>query len=594
MSDHVLSHSESEQQAPPSAKRKGKKQNLPRQKFRLADIRVSTLLQWVLALFMVLLAGLGGLGGYFLWSNTQAVHELQQRDQRAQLVSRIGLDMMAARVSLLSSARYEREAENDPSLRAKAREALAHAQAKIEAARKDIAAFRAQIDNMTTERREGTRVIAAFQPYIDDAIEPMVDALQNSDYSTFYFVASEFGVARAQAFEKAVEDFNQQQLSLRAEFFDEADKALQRALIALGIALLAGFVLTVVIRVFFGRTVVRPLVQAGQHFDRIANGDLTQRVHVGSRNEIGALYAALRRMQDSLTRTVSVVRQGVDEINLGSREIFVGNTDLSQRTEQQAAALQETAASMEELASTVKQNSDNAVEADRLAKTASQIAVQGGDAVNAVVATMNEIATGSRQMAEIVNVIDGIAFQTNILALNAAVEAARAGEQGKGFAVVAGEVRSLAQRSAQAAKEIKQLIEASQAQVVAGARQARQAGDVMSEVVSSVESVTTIMAEISSASNEQTDGIIQVNRAVSEMDGVTQQNAALVEQAAAAAGSLQLQAERLAEAVSVFKINGMTVLDAEHEHEAGRLRASAPRGLPSRGRDALHLGVSGS
>src|SRR5690606_11959722 len=202
---------------------------------------------------------------------------------------------------------------------------------------------------------------------------------------------------------------------IRASFYDEAEAGWQRALVAMGIAALVGFLLMIAVRVLFSRTVVRPLVQAGRHFDRIANGDLTTRIQVNSRNEIGVLYAAVRRMQESLTRTVSSVRQGVEEINMGSREIYVGNTDLSSRTEQQAAALQETAASMEQLASTVRQNTDNAVEADRLAKGASSVAARGGVAVNAVVTTMNEISDGSRQMADIVNVIDGIAFQTNIL-----------------------------------------------------------------------------------------------------------------------------------------------------------------------------------
>src|SRR5690606_33258864 len=405
-------------------------------------------------------------------------------------------------------------------------------------------------------------------------VDPMVQALESADFVTFYFVNSEFGEARAESFQKAVDDFNDKQAEIRAAFFADAEGALYRALGAMGIAILVGFILMVAIRVIFGRIVVRQLIQAGQHFDRIANGDLTQRVQVTSRNEIGVLYAALRRMQDSLTRTASVVRQGVEEINMGAREIFAGNTDLSSRTEQQAAALQQTAASMEELASTVRQNTDNAVEADRLAKGASAVAARGGEAVTAVVSTMTEISDSSRQMADIINVIDGIAFQTNILALNAAVEAARAGEQGKGFAVVAGEVRSLAQRSAQAAREIKELIEESLAKVEAGARQAQQAGDVMKEVVGSVEGVTTIMGEISSASHEQSEGIEQVNRAVAEMDGVTQQNASLVEEAAAAAGSLQEQASRLAEAVSVFKINSTEII--ETEPEPARVQA-APR-----------------
>jgi methyl-accepting chemotaxis protein-1 (serine sensor receptor) len=313
--------------------------------------------------------------------------------------------------------------------------------------------------------------------------------------------------------------------------------------------------------VFINRTVLRPLHEAGNHFEKISAGDFTGRIEVRSTNEIGHLFAAVKRMQESLTRTVATVRRGVDEINVGSREISAGNADLSSRTEQQAASLEETAASMEELASTVKQNADNARQANQLAASASDVAERGGSAVSEVVNTMQEISASSRKISEIVSVIDGIAFQTNILALNAAVEAARAGEQGKGFAVVAGEVRSLAQRSAQAAKEIKGLIEDSVTKVGAGSQQVERAGATMQEIVASVKRVTDIMGEISAASEEQSSGIDQVNRAVSQMDEVTQQNAALVEEAAAAAGSLQEQAQRLAEAVSVFKINAGEVIE---------------------------------
>ncbi|HEY9317248.1 MAG TPA: methyl-accepting chemotaxis protein, partial [Achromobacter sp.] len=313
--------------------------------------------------------------------------------------------------------------------------------------------------------------------------------------------------------------------------------------------------------------------EAGHHFDRIAGGDLTARVDVRNTNEIGQLFAALKRMQESLTRTVSTVRRGVDEINVGSHEIAAGNTDLSSRTEQQAASLEETAASMEQLASTVKQNAENARQANQLAASASDVAERGGSAVAEVVNTMQGISTSSRKISEIVSVIDGIAFQTNILALNAAVEAARAGEQGKGFAVVAGEVRSLAQRSAQAAKEIKGLIEDSVTKVGAGSQQVERAGATMQEIVASVKRVTDIMGEISAASEEQSSGIDQVNRAVSQMDEVTQQNAALVEEAAAAAGSLQEQSQRLAEAVAVFKINAGEVIEVP-AHRLSSARSS--------------------
>src|SRR5690606_29265275 len=248
------------------------------------------------------------------------------------------------------------------------------------------------------------------------------------------------------------------------------------------LGMLACIVIAIVTYAFLNRMVLRPLRVAGRHFDRIASGDLTERIQVQSTNEIGVLYGAMRRMQDSLIRIVGTVRQGVEEINVGAREIYLGNTDLSDRTEHQAGALQETAASMEQLAGTVQQNTQHAQEADRVVKGAADVAKRGGSAVSAVVNTMGEISDSSHKMNEIVGVIDGIAFQTNILALNAAVEAARAGEQGKGFAVVAGEVRSLAQRSAQAAKEIKQLIEESLEKVSAGAQLAGDAGEVMHDV----------------------------------------------------------------------------------------------------------------
>jgi methyl-accepting chemotaxis protein len=323
------------------------------------------------------------------------------------------------------------------------------------------------------------------------------------------------------------------------------------------VAAATGVSLLIALLVYFmlGRIVLRPLRTAQSHFARIASGDLTQPVEVKTRNEIGVLFEALRSMQESLTGTVSAVRQGVEEITLGSREIFAGNTDLSSRTEQQAASLQQTAASMEELASTVKQNTDNAMQADQLARKASDVAQRGGEAVGHAVESMGAISASAGKISEIVSVIDGIAFQTNILALNAAVEAARAGEQGKGFAVVAGEVRSLAQRSAQAAKEVKALIEESVSRVETGSAQVRQAGDIMRDVVEAVSGVTTIMNEIAAASREQSEGIGQVNQAVAQMDEVTQQNAALVEQAAAASGSLQEQAARLHDAVAVFVTN---------------------------------------
>ncbi|OIP17287.1 MAG: hypothetical protein COZ09_02890 [Comamonadaceae bacterium CG_4_10_14_3_um_filter_60_42] len=287
----------------------------------------------------------------------------------------------------------------------------------------------------------------------------------------------------------------------------------------------------------------------------VAGGDLTSRIEVTSKDESGLLMQALKNMNDSLVRIVGEVRKGTDTIASASSQIAAGNLDLSGRTEQQAGSLEETAASMEQLTATVKQNADNARQANQLAVAASDVAIKGGSVVAEVVGTMGAINASSRKIEDIIAVIDGIAFQTNILALNAAVEAARAGEQGRGFAVVAAEVRNLAQRSAAAAKEIKMLISDSVNKVEEGSKQVEQAGKTMDEIVDSVKRVTDIMAEISAASEEQTVGIEQVNQAIMQMDQVTQQNAALVEQAAAAAASLQEQAGNLSQVVSVFKLD---------------------------------------
>jgi methyl-accepting chemotaxis protein len=322
---------------------------------------------------------------------------------------------------------------------------------------------------------------------------------------------------------------------------------------SLGALVLSGIL--VAVSMVIARSITRPLNQAVQIAKTVAAGDLTSHIALQqSSDETGQLLQALREMNESLVRIVGEVRNGADTIATATREIATGNMDLSARTESQAGALEETASSMEELTSTVKQNADNARQANQLAQTASLVAVEGGSVVTQVVETMGSINDSSRKIVDIIAVIDSISFQTNILALNAAVEAARAGEQGRGFAVVAAEVRTLAQRSAAAAKEIKLLIDSSVQQVEQGSRLVDQAGSTMTQVVDSIKRVTDIMSEITAASQEQSAGIEQVNRAIIEMDDVTQQNAALVEEAAAAASSLQDQAGNLTQVVSVFKL----------------------------------------
>ena len=336
---------------------------------------------------------------------------------------------------------------------------------------------------------------------------------------------------------------------------EQAATSAQRATaISLGVMLvvcMAG----VVGAVLFSRTVTRPLDNAVRVSQAVADGDLTVARPAAGQDEIAQLLNALHGMQTSLSRVVSHVRQNADSVALASAEIAQGNTDLSARTEQQASALQETSASMEELGSTVQANADNARQANQLAVNASTVAQRGGDVVAEVVSTMKGINDSSKKIADIISVIDGIAFQTNILALNAAVEAARAGEQGRGFAVVASEVRSLAGRSADAAKEIKQLIGTSVERVEQGSTLVDRAGLTMSEVVSAIRRVTDIVGEISAASSEQSAGMAQVGEAVTQMDQATQQNAALVEEMAAAAGSLSSQAQELVQAVAVFKLD---------------------------------------
>ncbi len=320
----------------------------------------------------------------------------------------------------------------------------------------------------------------------------------------------------------------------------------------------ATFLLALVIFAFawlVARKIKQALDKAITVSEQIAAGDLTVRIDVDSEDETGHLLASLKEMNEGLAKIVGEVRSGADSIATATEQIAAGNADLSQRTEEQAAALEETASSMEELTSTVKQNADNAQQANQLAISASGVAVKGGDVINKVVRTMESITDSSRKISDIIGVIDGIAFQTNILALNAAVEAARAGEQGRGFAVVAAEVRSLAQRSAAAAKEIKTLIEDSVGKVQDGSRLVEEAGHTTQEIVTSIKRVTDIMAEISAASLEQSSGIEQVNTAITQMDDVTQQNAALVEQAAAAAESLEEQARQLVQVVTRFKLD---------------------------------------
>jgi methyl-accepting chemotaxis protein len=368
------------------------------------------------------------------------------------------------------------------------------------------------------------------------------------------------------------------QVSFQEKLFDAtadtADTMYATSLSRMTMGAVAALLLAIAAAIIITRSIVRPLGAAVNVARTVAAGDLTSDIQVTSKDETGQLMQALKDMNTALQTMVGEVRSGSDTIASASSEIASGNLELSSRTEQQASSLEETASSMEEMTSTVKQNADNARQANGLAATASDVARKGGAVVAQVVDTMGAINASSRKIVDIISVIDGIAFQTNILALNAAVEAARAGEQGRGFAVVASEVRNLAQRSASAAKEIKTLIDDSVQQVELGSKLVGDAGTTMEEVVTSVQRVTDIMAEISSASREQETGIEQINMAITEMDSVTQQNAALVEEAAAAAGSLEEQSAALARLVSRFVVHGVAAVPPR---AVPRTAALAPR-----------------
>ncbi len=385
------------------------------------------------------------------------------------------------------------------------------------------------------------------------------------------------------AFAAALRD----QVSLQEKTFEATGEASIKTYEAGRLQMLVLGLVALILGILFAYTITKsitvPLARAVQLSETVAAGDLRSEVDSSANDETGQLLRALKTMNESLARIVGEVRAGCDLIAGATGEIATGNLDLSSRTESQASALEETSSTMEELTGTVKQNADNARQANQMALSASEVAVRGGTVVSDVVQTMGSINASSKKIVDIISVIDGIAFQTNILALNAAVEAARAGEQGRGFAVVAAEVRNLAQRSAGAAKEIKALIGDSVEKVEAGSRLVDQAGITMNEIVDSIRRVTDIMGEITAASEEQTNGIEQINLAINEMDNVTQKNAALVEEAAAAAASLQDESAGLAKLVSVFQLNNAQIAAAKvatAKHATRKPKPASPRKLP--------------
>ncbi|EGD0627364.1 methyl-accepting chemotaxis protein Trg [Escherichia coli] len=511
----------------------------------LHHIRLVPLFACILGGILVLFALSSALAGYFLWQADR-----DQRDVTAEIEIRTGLAnssdfLRSARINMIQAGAASRIAEMEAMKRN-----IAQAESEIKQSQQGYRAYQNRPVKTPADEALDTELNQRFQAYIT-GMQPMFEAIINHESE------------QIRPLDNAYTDILNKAVKIRSTRANQlAELAHQRTRLG-GMFMIGAFVLALVMTLItfmvIRRIVIRPLQHAAQRIEKIASGDLTMNDEPAGRNEIGRLNRHLQQMQHSLGMTVGTVRQGAEEIYRGTSEISAGNADLSSRTEEQAAAIEQTAASMEQLTATVKQNADNAHHASKLAQEASIKASDGGQTVSGVVKTMGAISTSSKKISEITAVINSIAFQTNILALNAAVEAARAGEQGRGFAVVASEVRTLASRSAQAAKEIEGLISESVRLIDLGSDEVATAGKTMSTIVDAVASVTHIMQEIAAASDEQSRGITQVSQAISEMDKVTQQNASLVEEASAAAVSLEEQAARLTEAVDVFRLHKHSV-----------------------------------
>jgi methyl-accepting chemotaxis protein-1 (serine sensor receptor) len=511
------------------------------------NLKISTRLLLLLSVFSVLLVCIGGLGLMGIVKSNTALHNVyEDRTLPMGILSDIQRMFMANR-QLISDSLL------DPTVETYAKNS-ASIEANIAEIGKQWDAYMAA-DLSTEEKGLAKAFVETRTAYVQQGLRPAIAALKANDWAETSRISVE---VVSPLYNKLRVDMAPLMKLQVTEAKKEYDGAVAR-FETIRLVSISSIVVGLVVAWLFGLALIRNLSKSlGNAVDvahGVAQGDLTQSIRSEGKDEVAQLMTALAAMTESLVKVVSSVRQGSEGVATASAEIAQGNNDLSARTEQQASALEQTAASMEELSSTVKQNADSARSANQLAVSASTIAVEGGSVVGQVVETMREINTSSRKISDIIQVIDGIAFQTNILALNAAVEAARAGEQGRGFAVVASEVRSLAGRSAEAAKEIKMLINASVEKVEHGTQLVDQAGATMTEVVTSIQRVTDIMGEISAASNEQALGVAQVGEAVTQMDQTTQQNAALVEEMAAAASSLKSQAQELVHTVAVFKLS---------------------------------------
>ncbi|MDW3560943.1 methyl-accepting chemotaxis protein II [Enterobacter cloacae] len=516
----------------------------------LNRIKIVTSLMLVLAIFGLLQLTSGGLFFNALKHDKENFTVLQTIRQQQSTLNASWVALLQTRNTLnRAGIRYMMD-QNNIGSGATVNDLMQIASVSLKQAEKNWAAYEALPRDPRQSDAEAMEIKRNYDIY-HGALAELIQLLGAGKINAFFDQPTQ---SYQDGFEKQYVNYLLQNDKLYQMAVENSNSSYSQAIWVLISVLMV--VLVVIVGVWLGikQALISPLTRLIDNIRHIASGDLVKRIEVEGANEMGELADSLRHMQGELVRTVGDVRNGANAIYSGASEIAMGNNDLSSRTEQQAASLEETAASMEQLTATVKQNAENARQASNLALSASETAQKGGKVVDNVVQTMRDIAGSSQKIADIISVIDGIAFQTNILALNAAVEAARAGEQGRGFAVVAGEVRNLAQRSAQAAREIKSLIEDSVGRVEVGSTLVESAGETMGEIVNAVTRVTDIMGEIASASDEQSRGIDQVGLAVAEMDRVTQQNASLVEESAAAAAALEEQASRLTQAVAVFRI----------------------------------------
>jgi len=500
-----------------------------------------------LVLFGLMIVFGAGLGVSQLSAASSSADQIHLISTQARLLNDAYKDIALARSALTqaSSAAAQNGGVNA--------EAVGSAERSISRSTERLDAFEKALASTDQDKSVRDAVVSAGRAHID-AVKRGLVSLRNNDLAGFAAINDQDIAASGSRYSDGVERFQQRAATLSEEEIQAGRSRFDRVVVLVIMGMVASVLLILVVHLALRRLVVAPLTEASQLIMRVADGDLSIVVPEAGKNEIGQLLSALSRMQAGLTQTVVKVRAGSDAVTIRASEIAAGNSDLSSRTEQQSSALEQTAASMEELTATVGNNAESASNASELARNAANLAARGGEDVRSVVNTMRDINSGSHKIADIIGVIDGIAFQTNILALNAAVEAARAGEHGRGFAVVAGEVRALAQRCGSAAREIKSLIDSSVSKVDVGGAQVEQAGATIEEIVVAVRRLADTVNEISAASSEQSQGIGQVNAAVSQMEHVNLQNAALVEQAASAAQSMQEQANSLAEAVSVFKL----------------------------------------